>query len=100
MALRLGFVVLAAFVVFQALTWESQASVVRRAAPSDEKNASQTIDDAIHSFKTGLDDLVKNIQGNELFRNVSETLQQFGQTVQQQGKDLIQKIQTDGQTRV
>lgn len=48
--------------MFQVLTWESQAAVVRRAAPSDEKNASQTIDEAIQSFKSGLDDLVKKIQ--------------------------------------
>lgn len=94
MAIKLGFVFLSAFVLLQVLTWESQATVVRRAAPSDEKNASQTIDEAIQSFKSGLDDLVKKIQSNDVFKNVTETLSQFGQTVQQQGRDLIQQIQT------
>ncbi|KAJ8917385.1 hypothetical protein NQ315_002409 [Exocentrus adspersus] len=97
MALKLSLLFLVAFITVQMVTMEGEAIVVRREAPAaGQKNASQTIDDAIDSFKSGLDDLIKNIKSNELFRNVSESLQEFGKTVEQQGKDLVKKIQSDG----
>ncbi|CAH1380317.1 unnamed protein product [Tenebrio molitor] len=60
MAARIAFVFLAALLVFQALTWESHATAIRRDVSSS--NASQTVDEAMQSFKSSLDDIVKNIQ--------------------------------------
>ncbi|VEN51513.1 unnamed protein product [Callosobruchus maculatus] len=70
----------------------SEALIVRRDAPAAEKNASQTIDEALQSFKSGIDDLVKNVQSNELFQNLTHTLKQFTDTVQQQGEELVKKF--------
>ncbi|CAH1975981.1 unnamed protein product [Acanthoscelides obtectus] len=96
MSFKLCLVVLVAFVAFQFLTF-SEAVIVRRDAPAAEKNASQTIDEALQSFKSGIDDLVKNVQSNELFQNLTQTLKQFTDTVQHQGEELVKKFKDQNQ---
>ncbi|RZB40700.1 hypothetical protein BDFB_003145 [Asbolus verrucosus] len=100
MAARFAFILLASLLIFQTLSWESHAFITRRDAPDAKaSDASQTIDDALQSFKSGLDDLVKNIQGNELLQNVTQSLKSFGEQVEAQGKQLMEKIQNAGQTQ-
>lgn len=76
------------------LALENNAAVVKRDAPSatTSKDASASIDEALQSFKAGLNDLVKNIQNNEIFQNVSTSLKSFGESVQKQGQELVAKL--------
>ncbi|CAH1380316.1 unnamed protein product [Tenebrio molitor] len=52
----------------------------------------------MQSFKSSLDDIVKNIQNNELLQNFSASLKQFGEQVQNQSQQLVEKIQSAGKT--
>jgi len=88
MAVRFALACLAAVLIFQ--IFYTNALVVRR--DTNQKTAQETVDEALTNLKTGFDDLLKNIQDNELFQNVSDTLKTFGETVQKQGQDLVKKI--------
>lgn len=94
------------------VTWGVATPRVRR-DEAQEKNVSQRLEEAFNSFKNDLDDLVKNIQvknraltvcvvfhycfiklqSNELFQNLSAQVQQFGQAVQNQSKQIVEKLQ-------
>ncbi|XP_044260150.1 uncharacterized protein LOC123008428 [Tribolium madens] len=98
MAARFAFVFLAALVVFQVLMWESCATVIRRDVADAPKTAEQTIEDTLQSFKSSLDDLVKNIQNNELVQNVSVSLKSLSEQIQTQGQQLVAKLQNSTKT--
>nr|CAI5854989.1 unnamed protein product [Callosobruchus analis] len=68
MSFKFCLVIVVAFAAFQFLT-TSEALIVRRDTPAAEKNASQTIDEALQSFKSGIDDLVKNVQVRNCLTN-------------------------------
>ncbi|GJQ80635.1 hypothetical protein Trydic_g9221 [Trypoxylus dichotomus] len=61
----------------------------KRDTPDD---ASKTISEMLDSIKSGFDDLVKGVQSNELVRNATQVLQGFAQSVEAQGKELLDKI--------
>lgn len=46
---------------FLQVSWESQASIVRRDTAPEKKNVSQVFDETLQSFKEGIDDLTKKI---------------------------------------
>ncbi|EFA05228.1 hypothetical protein TcasGA2_TC015372 [Tribolium castaneum] len=98
MAARIAFVFFAALVIFQVLMWESNATVIRRDVADDSKTAQQTIEDTLQSFKSSLDDLVKNIQNNELVQNVSVSLKTLGEQIQTQSQQLVAKLQNTTKT--
>ncbi|KAF2892886.1 hypothetical protein ILUMI_13291, partial [Ignelater luminosus] len=71
------------------------AGLVRnvRDVPNAE-DAGKAIDQAVDSLKAGFEDLLKNIQNNDLMKDISEGVQKFGDTIQTQGKDLVEKIKS------
>ncbi|KAJ3640594.1 hypothetical protein Zmor_027149 [Zophobas morio] len=96
MAARFALIFLAAVVIFQVIMLD--AHVMRRDAPTGS-TASDDLDGALQSFKSSLDDLVKNIQNNELLANVSQSLKAFGEKVQNQSQQLVEKIQSASKTK-
>ncbi|KAF7281591.1 hypothetical protein GWI33_004512 [Rhynchophorus ferrugineus] len=92
MAARFALVFVIALVVFQFLVFKSDATVVRRDTAAAQNN---TLEDALNSLTKGFQEMIANIQQNELFQNTTKVLQEFGEKVQQQGQELVNKIKTN-----
>ncbi|KAG5878089.1 hypothetical protein JTB14_017841 [Gonioctena quinquepunctata] len=95
MASKISLIFLAVVVVLHM----TEATKFRREAPSEkptEKNAAQAIDEAFSSFKTGVNDFVKKIEDNEFVQNLSKSFKDFGDSVQQKGEELVNKLKSEG----
>ncbi|XP_074040123.1 uncharacterized protein [Leptinotarsa decemlineata] len=94
MASKISLAFLAVIVVFYVMSWETQATIVRRDAPP-EKNAAQSIDEAFQSLKQGIDNFVKKVEDNELVRNITAGFKSFGESVQKKGEEIVNKLKAD-----
>lgn len=100
-------------IIAQMITWGVASPRVARDAP--ERNVTEVLNEAFQSFKSSLDDLVKQIevktkkklvlnflvklfllQTNELYQNISAQVKQFGENVKAQGQKVIEKVQSSG----
>ncbi|KAK9721304.1 hypothetical protein QE152_g21611 [Popillia japonica] len=94
MEARIVFACLIAVVLCQVIIAGVPSLRERRETATD---SSKTISDMLDSIKTGFDDLVKNVQSNELVRNATQALSGFAQSVEAQGKELIEKMKQPSQ---
>lgn len=56
------------------------------------------IDDAVTKFQESFKDLMKKLEGNDLVQNLTASVKSFGEAVQKQGQDLVNKINTQAKT--
>ena len=80
---KIALVLLSAVLIFQMITWNTaSAAAFRVARDAPEKNVSQTIEETLQSIQQEMQSLLKKVQENELFQNISAQLQTFGNAVQ------------------
>lgn len=49
-------------------------------------------------FQESFKDLMKKLEGNDLVQNLTASVKSFGEAVQKQGQDLVNKINTQAKT--
>ncbi|CAG9832152.1 unnamed protein product [Diabrotica balteata] len=91
MAAKLAFF----FTFFLVAVYIAQAAEI----PKNEQTAEQTIDGTIDKLKAGFEEFVDKVANNDLVKKTAQGIKDLGETIQQKGKEAIDKLTAETKTR-
>ncbi|XP_072383291.1 uncharacterized protein [Diabrotica undecimpunctata] len=80
---------------------EQAAKEIAQAAeiPKNEQTAEQTIDGTIDKLKAGFEEFVDKVANNDIVKKTAQGIKDLGETLQQKGKEAIDKLTAETKTR-